>query len=67
LASISLAPVIALKSAYNKLKKRAKVKEEDNIDKKALVAKKVNIKIVIISLTKELTLIRRSKEIYLTN
>ena len=66
-ASVSLVLITALKLVYNKSKKRARIKEGDDIDKKVLVVKKVNIRIVISGLTIELTLIRRLKEAYLTN
>jgi hypothetical protein len=66
-ASVSLALIVALKPAYNKSKKHARIKEGDDMDKKALAAKKVNIRIAISGLTIELTLTRRLKETYLTN
>ena len=66
-ASISPAPIAALKPAYNKSKKRARIEEGDDVDEKAPAAKKVDIGIAISGLTMELTLTRRLKETYLTN
>jgi hypothetical protein len=66
-ASVSPAPIVALKPVYNKSKKRARIEEGDDVDEKAPVAKKVDIGIAISGLTMELTLTRRLKETYLTN
>ena len=51
--------------AYNKSKKRARAKGEDNKDK-VLVLKKVDLRFIITGLTREMACIRKAKEEFKT-
>jgi hypothetical protein len=59
------------KPHYNKSKKKVRAKSTNNADKntpaKKKVNQKVNLKVIILGLIKQITLVKKAKEEFLTN